>query len=177
MYQDQDTILIDVKASQIKWKGTKMRGLGKHEGTIGLKDGYLVLSDDKLVGGMFMVDMHSMEVTDIPAHEPIPRRNLINHLKSEDFFAVDQFPEAVLRLTSIEEMDSTVKINGILSMRGISNPVEFEAAKVDRGYQAKILLDRFTWNIAYEGSWVDRTLVDREIELEVYLKKLAKDIN
>jgi hypothetical protein len=42
-------------------------------------------------------------------------------------------------------------------------------------YKAKIFsttftFDRFQWNIAYEGNLMDRTLVDRDIELKMALK-------
>lgn len=161
-----DTIFVDTESSKIKWKGTKMRGLGKHEGTVDLKSGYLILSGEDISGGEFIIDMHSIDVTDIPEHEPVPRRNLINHLKSEDFFAVGQYPEAHLKLTSVE---SSLKIQGLLSMHGITNPIEFEASKNDQGYEAMMIIDRFKWNVAYEGSWIDRTLVDREIELSINL--------
>ncbi|WP_370089334.1 YceI family protein [Ekhidna sp.] len=163
---EQDTVWVDPQSSQIIWKGTKMRGLGKHEGVIALKRGYLLMTNDVPAGGEFIIDMRSMEVTDIPEHEPIPRKNLINHLKGPDFFAVDQYPEAQLKLTSVV---SPLKIQGLLDMHGISNSITFEAFKNDQGFQTVIILDRFRWNIAYEGSWIDRTLVDREIELNINL--------
>ena len=69
-----------------------MRGAGKHEGKIALKSGYFITQNGQLKGGKFIVDMQTIEVTDIPKHDPIPRNNLKNHLKNADFFDVGKFP-------------------------------------------------------------------------------------
>ena len=58
---------------------------GMHEGTVKLSTGHLLLRDGKIMGGEFIADMNSISITDIPSHEPVPRRRLRNHLKSEDF--------------------------------------------------------------------------------------------
>ena len=40
-----DTIQIDPVKSNIYWKGTKMRGAGKHEGKIALKNGHFIMEN------------------------------------------------------------------------------------------------------------------------------------
>ena len=166
-----DTLCIDIKSSEINWKGTKMRGLGKHEGTIDLESGYFLRINEKgIVGGEFVINMKTIEVTDIPIDDPIPRRLLVDHLKDPDFFDVETFPYSVLEIKSIIDLNGRLKALGLLTIKGLQHPIDFEVVLIDDGYYAKIVLDRFKWNVAYEGSLLDRTLVDREIELVVNLK-------
>jgi len=60
-----DTLVLDTTASVVKWKGTKFFGLGKHEGIVRLSHGYVALQGSRPVGARFVVNMRSIEVTDI----------------------------------------------------------------------------------------------------------------
>jgi len=57
--------VLDTTASVVKWKGTKFFGLGKHEGIVRLRHGYVALQGSRPVGARFVVNMRSIEVTDI----------------------------------------------------------------------------------------------------------------
>ena len=72
--QHQTKDKINIGLSKIHWKGTKMRGLGKHEGEVNLKEGYFLIEENKIVGGKFIIEMNTINVTDIPKHETVPRR-------------------------------------------------------------------------------------------------------
>ena len=101
-----DTIRIDLLKSNIHWKGTKMRGAGKHEGEIALQSGFLIKNSNQLVNGSFVADMTTIGVTDIPEHEPVPRDNLNSHLKSSDFFDVEKFPTSAFEITNVRQITS-----------------------------------------------------------------------
>lgn len=165
-----DTIRIDTARSVVGWKGTKMRGAGKHEGLVPLAEGFLIRQRGRLVGGTFILDMTGITVTDIPEHEPIPRQRLIDHLKSNDFFAVDSFPTAVFQLVEAETVaGDSLRITGNLTMRGITQQLTFGARQHVRPtrFTARFSIRRADWNIAYSGSWADRTLVDPDIGLSI----------
>lgn len=165
-----DTIRIDIDRSSLKWKGTKLMGLGKHEGDIRIQEGYLLLNKGDLEGGRVIIRMTSLRVTDIPASDPIPLRNLTAHLKNEDFFAVDKYPNTILDILRVTKVGGNyLLISAMLEIKGIRKPIEFAAEMNKNSYKASFKMDRFDWNIAYEGSWADRTLVDREIEFWVEL--------
>jgi polyisoprenoid-binding protein YceI len=167
-----DTSRIDLRLSSLRWKGTKLMGLGKHEGDIRIREGYLLLNKDELIGGRFIIRMTSLRVTDIPASDPIPLRNLTAHLKSEDFFAVDKYPNAILDIVKVTKVGGNYLLtSAMLEIKGIRKPIEFAAEMNKNSYKASFKLDRFDWNIACEGSWADRTLVDREIEVWVELTR------
>lgn len=166
----KDSIQLNIKQSIIKWKGTKMRGLGKHEGTISIQEGVLIFDQGVLVGGRFSIPMASLRVTDIPASDPIPLHNLTEHLKGKDFFDVKTYPLSILILEKVTMVnENEILISANLEIKGIRRRIDFAAQKDLNRFYANFKIDRFDWNIAYEGSWADRTLVDREIEFWVEL--------
>ena len=165
-----DTLKINVSKSKIFWKGTKMRGAGKHEGEIQIKEGFFVSEESKLIGGAFLVDMHSIEVTDIPKSDPIPIKNLTNHVKSDDFFDVENYSTSRFEISNIEKLASdSLKVSGNLTLKNITKSIGFIALKRDKTFSTKFTIDRFQWNIAYKGNWTDKTFVDKDLELTIEL--------
>lgn len=167
----KDTLLVDLNRSTIHWKGTKMKGTGKHEGIIKIQNAYFLLNGSQLSGGYFIIDMNTIEVTDIPNHEPVPRKRLNDHLKSDVFFDVQNHPTAHLEISKVEPtVSDSLKIKGNLNIKDITKNIEFLALYKNNLFSTKFIFDRFQWNIAYEGNWIDKNLVDREIELDIKLK-------
>ena len=167
---DLDTINLDLERSKLFWKGTKMRRSGSHEGEIGIGQGYLLRNKTGLIGGKFEIDMKRITITDIPLSDPIPIKNLTEHLMDSDFFDVDNFPTSAFEITKIKALSpENLEVSGNLSIRGISKNITFLAIHKGNSIHARFLIDRFDWNIAFEGSWADRTVVDREIEFQVEL--------
>ena len=161
-------ILIDITSSIVYWKGTKLRRTGKHEGTIKFKSGALLFSNNGLSGGNFVIDMHSIYIADMPEHETVPRRNLTLHLHSD--FEIDKYPTAefeiaLVKYTSVTELE----VNGDLTIKGITRPISTTATSdQDRmHFSTTFTFDRFEWDIGKEGSWLERKLVDRDIELKI----------
>lgn len=164
------TIKIDVLKSKVLWKGTKMRGLGSHEGSIRLKQGYLLEKDNAIMGGKFTADMLSIDVTDIPKSDPVPYNKLKNHLKSEHFFDAKKYPEGEFVISKIDKISKDdLKIRGTLTLKKITHYIEFTATRKNKVLSAVLLIDRFKWNIAYKGNWADKTFVDKDIELKIEL--------
>ena len=167
----KDTLQVDISNSSIQWKGTKMRGAGKHEGLIQLQDGYFLTDQNKLVGGKFTMDMNTIQVTDIPKHEPVPRKRFNDHMKSEDFFNTAKYPTSEFTITEIENLtDDSTMVSGNLTIKDITKNISFKAKSSEKKFSSKFTFDRFEWNIAYEGSWADKTLVDKDIQLTINLK-------
>jgi polyisoprenoid-binding protein YceI len=114
------------------------------------------------------VDMESITVTDIPISEDIARKNLLDHLKSEDFFNVADFPVATLTMTKVHRIsEDRLECSGNLSIREITKNITFEARHQGRRFSTIFKFNRFDWKIAYQGSWADKTLVDKEVELSI----------
>ncbi len=166
---------VDTTASVVHWKGTKFRGRGKHEGIIRLVGGRVEVCGSALVGGEFTLDMHSIAVTDIPEHEPIPRERLRTHLMSDDFFAVERYPTAVFQIKDVEAVEAdSFRISGELTMRGRMQGITFGAHVPEHSPEgvrasAAFSIDRQLWGVAYRGSELTNDLVDDDMYLNVRL--------
>ncbi len=162
----QQKMTADTGKSKLEWLGEKVTG--KHDGSVNLKSGWLTLKDNKIQDGEFIIDMNS-----ITSFENLDR--LVGHLKSDDFFGVDKYPESKLVITGSSSFDKgTATVSGNLTIKGITNPVEFKAAyqKKDDGYWyfANIVIDRTKYNVRYgSGSFFDN-LGDKTIYDEFKLK-------
>ena len=143
---------VDIKKSNIKWQGKKITG--EHSGTIGVKDGNLDISNGKITGGKIVIDMQSMVNTDIA--DDNGKTRLINHLKSDDFFAVTNFPTAELVISNVQDNGKSQTFSGNLTIKGITNPVSFSAvSSVDHSntvYSGTMTIDRSKYNVKYGSS-------------------------
>lgn len=160
----------NTSASIIRWKGTKLAGTGKHEGTLTLKSGYLTFKEDKLTGGKSIADMNAISITDIPPDDYIPIRNLTNHLKSD--FETGKYPEAVFQIIQTSYTgQNTIKVKGNLTIRSVTKKIEFIVNELTKDhYTAMIRINRADWGIGEKGSWLEKKLVDPEIELQISVK-------
>ncbi|MBN2863925.1 MAG: YceI family protein [Bacteroidales bacterium] len=162
----------DIEETTLSWLGEKV--LGKHTGTIILKGGWLDWDGQRILAGEFTIDMTSIKDSDGSVR-------LESHLKSEDFFGVEKFPVSKLVLTGSDPFDKgSAVVRGNLTIKGITNPVEFKAAvqTKDGGtwFYAKIIIDRTKYNVRYgSGSFFsnlgDSTIFD---EFEVKVNLLVK---
>ena len=163
-----DTLRINISESEIDWTATEMRGAKGHTGKILFKDGFFLMNNNKIVGGKFIVDMETIDVTDMPAHEKIALKNLIDHLKSNDFFNILSFPESTFEITNVQKSNNdSLKIAGNLSIREVTKNIEFIAQRKNNFFSTNFTFNRFDWNIAYQGSWADKNLIDKYVHLNI----------
>lgn len=162
---------VDVTKSSISWVGKKVTG--QHEGTVNLKEGNLIFKGKKVVGGNFTVDMTSMTTTDLKAGQG--KEKLDGHLKSEDFFGTEKFTTATLVFKSIGEKSAGVySVTADLTIKGVTNSVNFELTAAANTGSAKLIIDRTKFGIKYGSKSLADTIADRaiddEFELTVALK-------
>jgi polyisoprenoid-binding protein YceI len=168
----QNKLTADTTKTSLLWLGEKVTG--QHTGTIKLQSGWLNLQDNKIVSGEFNIDMASLK-------ESENNKMLMGHLKSDDFFGVVKYPVAKLTITGSTPFDKgTGVVSGTLTIKDITNPVEFKASmqKKDDGtwFFANITIDRTKYNIRYgSGSFFDN-LGDKTIydEFKVKVNLLVK---
>ena len=112
-------------------------------------------------------------MTSIKSDEKLDR--LEGHLRSDDFFGVEKNPVSKLVITGSTPFDKgSATLKGNLTIKGITNPVEFKATmqKTDEGtrFFANIVIDRSKYDIRYgSGSFFDN-LGDKTIYDEFKLK-------
>lgn len=161
---------VNVSESKITWKGYKVTG--SHEGTIDLKSGHLVMDGNKLTGGEFVVDMTSITNLDMASGEG--KEKLEGHLKSDDFFGVENHPTAKLVIKSAESMNkNSYSVKGDLTIKGKTNPVTFVVSIYENKATATLKVDRAKYDVRYgSGSFFDnlgdKTIYD-EFDLVVDL--------
>ena len=142
--QEIAQIPIDINQSEVHWKGTKMRGMGKHEGIVQIKSGYLEIKNEELYGGKIILDMNTIMVTDIPEHEPVPRKRLNNHLKSDDFFGVEEYPEAEFSIKKIvDQNDHQAIVEGELTIRDVTDTITVSLGLIQQNSEIKTITSTF----------------------------------
>jgi polyisoprenoid-binding protein YceI len=162
----QDKLIADTSKTKLLWLGEKVTG--QHNGTIKLQSGWITWKNNTIVSGEFNIDMTSLKDSE-------NNGRLEGHLKSDDFFGVEKFPVAKLVITGSTSFDKgTGVVSGTLTLKGVTNPIEFKAAtqKKDDGvwFYANIDVDRTKYNIKYgSGSFMDN-LGDKTIYDEFKLK-------
>ncbi len=161
---------IDVNESTITWTGKKV--LGSHTGTISFKDAVLEMDGETLTGGMFTVDMTSINVTDLKAGEG--KEKLEGHLQSDDFFGVANHPTATLTFTKVQKMSDGYEVMSDLTIKGKTEAISFELATTKDSATTTLTIDRTKHDIRYgSGSFFDN-LGDKTISdnftLDVVLK-------
>jgi polyisoprenoid-binding protein YceI len=147
---------IAVGQSNIDWTGRKVTG--SHFGTIDLKQGSLVVADNKLVGGKFVVDTTSIKILDIA--DPATNAQFGGHLASDDFFGSTEFPEAIFEIIGVNNNH----VEGNLTIKGITHPVGFDARVNVAGdtltASGKIVIDRTLYGIRFRSGNFFKNLGD-----------------
>jgi len=165
----QDKLTADKNKTTLNWLGEKV--LGQHTGTVRLQEGWLSWKDNKIISGEFTIDMTSIKDDD-------GSQRLEGHLKSDDFFGVEKYPSSKLVITESTPFDNgTGVVKGNLTIKGITNPIEFKAVMQKEAdgvwFFANIVVDRTKYNVRYgSGSFFsnlgDKTIYD-EFKLKVNL--------
>ncbi len=137
---------------QIKWTGY---GVGKsHDGTVQLKSGSIEMKNDMVTGGTFVFDMASLNSTKFDYSE-----KLTGHLKSADFFNVEKFNTATLKITKVSALKSganAFEMTGDLTIKDKTNPITFNAVITKDGAKLKAagsveIKDRTKYDIVYNS--------------------------
>jgi polyisoprenoid-binding protein YceI len=142
--------------SNIDWVGRKVTAA--HNGTIAIKAGSLTVTDGKLTGGRFIIDTTSIKVLDVT--DPATNAQFAGHLASDDFFASEKYPEAVLEITSV--MGNYV--DGNLTIKGITHPIGFDTAVNINGdtmvASGKLAVDRTKYDMKFRSGNFFKNLGD-----------------
>lgn len=149
---------IDLKKSTLKWQGTKVTG--KHFGKIYFKKGNVDLKEGKISGGDFVVDMKTFTVDDLKGEWAT---KFSGHMKSKDFFTVDKYPTAKLKIKSIKGN----KVTADLTIKNKTNEVKFDLLNKGKAYSGILKFDRTKFGMVYGSGDFFKGLGDKLIHNEV----------
>jgi len=164
-----ETKQVDTDQSIINWVGHKVTG--QHEGTISLQEGVLEFNEDFLTGGNFVMDMTSINTTDL---EGDYKKKLDGHLKADDFFGVKNHQKATLVFTSVTKNETNYAVVGDLTIKGITNKITFDLAVSDNTATTTFQVDRTKFGIKYGSASFFDGLKDKAIYNEFDLKVSLK---
>lgn len=149
--------------STITFIGSKVTG--SHEGGFERFQGHFTVAGDALheSGHEFVIDM-----TSTWADHP----KLQEHLLSEDFFHVEEFPEARFEVTSIDGgADGSYRVAGNLTLHGVTKNIAFPARVTKLDDEVRIAsefdINRFDFDIRFPGKPDD--LIRKEVVIRLDL--------
>lgn len=171
---------VDTMNSRVEWKGYKVLKTDQttHFGTIRFESGDVTIKEGKLQSGKFVADINTLENIDLKDKQEM-KTKLESHLKSGDFFEVEKFPTASYEITKVTEAnggDYNTLLDGNLTIKGITKPVQFKA---------NVTVADGNVNIATEPTDINREdfglkftlplengLLNKEINLQVLIKAM-----
>tara|TARA_R110002012_G_scaffold64308_2_gene169032 strand:- start:1154 stop:1807 length:654 start_codon:yes stop_codon:yes gene_type:complete len=169
--------LVDTEASTIMWKGFKPTG--SHVGNIKIESGVFTMNGDAIESGSFLIDMASINVTDIPAEDE-GNAKLAGHLKSPDFFDVEAFPASAFEVTGFTSENGKMMLSGNLKMKDVENNISIPVMVSENNDTITITsesfsVDRSKWNIKYGSKSFFDDLGDKFIndDMELQIKITA----
>lgn len=166
----KETLTIDTNSSEVKWTGYHLAKSYEHWGNVTVKSGSLEVSGDNITGGKIVIDMTSISNGDLDDKKDNDK--LVKHLKSDEFFGVAKFPEAVLDIKSATKDGNKHKVTADLTVRGITKEISFEAIQdsTEEGtvFQSTLKVDRTAHEVMY-GWTLENAVLSNEFQLEVTL--------
>jgi hypothetical protein len=159
------TFKVDAANSKVDFVGSKASGY--HTGYFPVKSGSIKVTDGKLVGGSFIIDVAGLKVTDGAGDK------LQGHLLSDAFFNAVTFGEATFVITNVNYVKADkATISGDLTLHGVKAPVTFtsyiRSTDSAKGFFAEAFfpLDRSIFVINYNLG----TSTDVQIAIHLYGK-------
>lgn len=171
---------VDTMNSRIEWKGYKVLKSDQttHFGEIKFESGDVTVKDGKLQSGKFVADITTLENIDLKDDQEM-KAKLEGHLKSGDFFEVEKFPTASYEITKVTENaagDYNTLLEGNLTIKGITKPVQFKANVTVADGSVSIAseptdINREDFGLKFELP-LENGLLNKEINLQILVKAL-----
>ena len=180
--KDGNLFEVDTLNSRIEWKGFKVLKSENtsHFGTIKFESGDVTVKEGKLESGKFVADMNTL--TSVDLKDDTENLNKLNgHLKSGDFFETDKFPTASYEITKVtpdQKGDYNTLLDGNLTIKGITKPVQFNANVSVKDGEVSIATEpkdirREDFGVKFQMP-VANGLIKDEVNLQISIKALEK---
>ena len=170
------TYKVDLTQSSVAWKAAKVTG--EHSGFVKVKSGELTFTDGLLSGGSFVIDMTTIDCSDLQGEW---KDKLVGHLKSPDFFDVQNHPTSTFNITRvIPQGAGRYKVEGNIEIKKFKKDIRFVANVTEDAGSIKATaafqLDRTDYEVKYGsgtffGNLGDKTIYD---EFDMTINLVAK---
>ena len=167
---------IDVNKSIVKWLGRTP--IKSHDGVISILEGSFSVNEKSFLKGLVVIDMNTINCTDLSGGG---KTNLEGHLKNDDFFSVNTYPQAKISMVSnLKSVDGLIEFQGALEIKGKTNPIIFQSKIEEENgiYKAKgsFSFNRALYDVKYRSKSFFDDLGDKfindEIEIEIEISTI-----
>ncbi|MEL1229070.1 MAG: YceI family protein [Candidatus Neomarinimicrobiota bacterium] len=151
--------------STVDWVGKEL-STKTHTGTLEILEGDIRIEPSGKIEGYVKIDMQTIVVTDLKGGS---KQKLEGHLKSKDFFGVQDHPTAVITFTgnTKDVIGNTLKVVGDLEIKNISHPITFDteiqADSNNITVAASMSFDRSKYDVRYRSGTFFKDLGDKLI--------------
>ncbi|MFP2997464.1 YceI family protein [Spongiivirga sp. MCCC 1A20706] len=154
------------KKQQVEWTGKAAFKAYSLTGTLTLEKGTIQITDNMITKLEIIVNMKSLD------HD---NSDLKSHLRSADFFDVNQYKKAVFKLVKpVDIGGKTITLNGMMTIKNKTNEENIKAVLTQNGNTIKLSfdhkMDRTTYNIKYNSPSFFKSLKQNAIADEFALK-------
>jgi len=165
--------IVNNEKSTIYWLGKKITG--EHSGYINIVKGKMLIDNNQIIDGNFVIDMNSMTCTDI--EDASMNKKLLEHLKSDDFFSTEKYPNSTLEIISSTIFtNNKSKVTGRLTIKGKTEPIVFEVLRNNNNYKAELNIDRSKYDVRYGSTSFFDSLGNRAID-DIFTLKIDLFVN
>tara|TARA_R110001592_G_scaffold40359_5_gene132599 strand:- start:4502 stop:5101 length:600 start_codon:yes stop_codon:yes gene_type:complete len=176
----QKETTIDLQKSTVRWFGAYSFDFGGHEGVVKIKEGKVSTTDGQITNGLFVMDMNTIANTDGDYSQ-----DLVDHLKSEDFFEVNKYPTAKFVISNVKYHDPNntkdsdqvyIRVHGNLTIKSTTLPMWFEAEinPDNTLIEGKFRIDRTLYGVNYKskglGASIKDGIISDAIEFRIALR-------
>ena len=148
---------VDLTTSVMTWKGTKPTG--SHDGTVAFKSGGMVVEDNVLKSGEFVIDMNTIKNLDMEGSDGAGK--IVKHLKAPDFFDVGVYPTSKFVITSVLEVEGRLAVTGNLTIKDVTKnitiPATISTTDGKTTFKSEVFnIDRADFNVKYGSKrWIE----------------------
>ena len=164
------TYKVSAEQSTFNWVAKKVTS--DHKGSVKIAAGSIETDGKNLTGGNFDIDMTTITCTDLTGEW---NEKLIGHLNSPDFFSVDNFKTANLKIKSANEIKGVkagadnYNVVADLTIKGITKEITFPAFVVIKKTgevvaNASFDIDRTAYDIKYGSKSFFEGIGDKAID-------------
>jgi polyisoprenoid-binding protein YceI len=167
---------IDIDNSIVKWLGRTP--VKSHDGVINILEGSFSVNEKSFLKGLVIIDMNTINCTDLSGGG---KKNLEGHLKNDDFFSVNTYPQAKISMVSnLIPVDGLIEFQAALEIKGKTNPIIFQSKIEEENgtYKAKgsFSFNRALYDVKYRSKSFFNDLGDKfindEIEIEIEISTI-----
>ena len=175
---EQGLYSVVIDETELLWIGKEL-STKIHTGTLNLSNGLIQVDNDKTITGNVTINMSTINITDLQGRA---KEMLEGHLRSADFFEVENFPEATLsfKSKSFNKLKNQIYFEGELTIKDISNPIIFNATLLESSpyLKAKAILsfDRSKYDVRFRSGSFFENLGDKLIldDIDVNITLVTK---